>query len=230
MPFNAMLLPLIGGFIFVSYFRPTSYFAARQTRERLLFYAAAAGIGLLLLGRLGELLASACAPQLIEYIHELAPFRYAFATILAFLLGITLWWPLNKLFPRDWVSRRVINRHGDALELLLVEASDTDSLIMITMDDDKVYVGYVERQPANPNAPDPHLRLVPVVSGYRTKVARKVKFTNYYDDALSALAGQASPFATDGREWSLTDFVKVVPMHRIISAGLFDPAAYEAFQ
>jgi len=39
----------------------------------------------------------------------------------------------------------------------------------------------------------------------------------------------AARTVNDRREWSLEDFVKALPMHRILSAGFFDVDAYRAF-
>jgi hypothetical protein len=44
MPFNLLLLPLLGGFIFFSHWNRTAFFALRQDRERLLFYSSLWGI------------------------------------------------------------------------------------------------------------------------------------------------------------------------------------------
>lgn len=52
MPFNLLLLPLIGGFYFITHCNATAYHAKRQSGQRLVFYSALAGLFLLLVARL----------------------------------------------------------------------------------------------------------------------------------------------------------------------------------
>lgn len=49
MPFNVLLLPLLGGYIFITYWHRTRFSARRYTGERLLFHAALAGVIFLIL-------------------------------------------------------------------------------------------------------------------------------------------------------------------------------------
>lgn len=44
MPFNLLLLPLLGGFIFFSHWNRTVYFAKRHDSERLLLYSSLYGV------------------------------------------------------------------------------------------------------------------------------------------------------------------------------------------
>jgi hypothetical protein len=48
---NVLLLPLLGGFLFLSIYSRTAYFLARQTTTTFSFWLAAAGIGLLIVAR-----------------------------------------------------------------------------------------------------------------------------------------------------------------------------------
>jgi hypothetical protein len=44
MPFNTLLLPLLGGFIFVNHWNPTRFDSRRYSGERLLLHSAIAGV------------------------------------------------------------------------------------------------------------------------------------------------------------------------------------------
>lgn len=56
MQLNVLLLPLLGGFLFLSIFRRTAYFIARQTAATLSFWLAVVGLTLLVLARLAVML------------------------------------------------------------------------------------------------------------------------------------------------------------------------------
>ena len=45
MPFNVLLLPLLGGYVFITYWNYTRFSARRYAGERLLINAALAGVG-----------------------------------------------------------------------------------------------------------------------------------------------------------------------------------------
>ena len=54
MPFNLLLLPLLGGYIFISHWHVTRFDATRYTGERLLFHSATAGVVFLLVAFLAS--------------------------------------------------------------------------------------------------------------------------------------------------------------------------------
>jgi membrane-associated protease RseP (regulator of RpoE activity) len=49
MPFNVLLLPLLGGYLFLTHWNRTRFDTNRYSGERLIFHSAAAGVIFLLL-------------------------------------------------------------------------------------------------------------------------------------------------------------------------------------
>jgi hypothetical protein len=104
MPFNVLLLPLLGGFIFVRYWNRTKYHAIRADNQRILLLAATAGVialGLAFSIKVLLGLAFPCVdyprfPCVPVVWYRFIPFPYSAASVLAFLLGALLWMPLNK--------------------------------------------------------------------------------------------------------------------------------------
>lgn len=104
MPFNVLLLPLLGGFIFVRYWNRTKYHEIRADKERILILASIAGVVALgaaliiksLLGRLFPCSSFPNIPCFPTLWYQLVPFPYSAVSVLAFLLGAFLWVPLNK--------------------------------------------------------------------------------------------------------------------------------------
>lgn len=104
MPWNILLLPLLGGFIFVRYWNRTKYHAIRADKERLLLLAATAGLVSLAVSFIVKQIAGwllpcvsfpsfPCFPNIW---YRFFPFPYSAVSVLAFLMGAVLWVPLNK--------------------------------------------------------------------------------------------------------------------------------------
>lgn len=110
MPFNLLLLPLLGGFIFVRYWNRTKYHAIRADKERILLFAAIAGLVFLALAWILKSLAAwmfPCAeypqyPCFITWWRKFLPFDYLGTSLLALLLSATLWKPLNEGVLSNW--------------------------------------------------------------------------------------------------------------------------------
>ena len=88
---------------------------------------------------------------------------------------------------------------------------------MVTLDDNKVYCGYIDWIPGDPSSRDAYLEILPVFSGYRND-ERRIYLPTSYTLLLNQL---------DQKDWG--QFKKVVPVARITSAGEFDPKYFEAF-
>lgn len=98
MPFNQLILPLLGGYVFVNHTYLTSYWSSRHSREHLIFLAAVAGAALLLIARLiaWGLADFWVGRELAVEIHRAAPFNGIGTAFCAFFLGFAF---------RAWVNR-----------------------------------------------------------------------------------------------------------------------------
>lgn len=140
-------------------------------------------------------------------------------SILAALLGPLLAFAANLLYPRIAVESYLFTRRtSNSLERLLYRATSRGSMVMITLDDGKVYCGYVDWIPGNPGSADAFLEVLPIFSGYRESETKRVSLPVTYAPFLERL---------DKQEWS--QFKKVVPVASVASAGEFDPEYFEAF-
>jgi hypothetical protein len=103
-PFNLFLLPLLGGFIFVRYWNRTKYHAMRADKERIILFAAVAGLVALVIAFILRSLAASFIPCekfpnlpcLVTWWDKHVPFPYSDVSVIAFTLGAVLWIPLNK--------------------------------------------------------------------------------------------------------------------------------------
>jgi hypothetical protein len=189
MPYNLLLLPLLGGFLFVRYWNPTRYHALRAEKERLLILAALAGLASLILAffiatALGALIP--CRPTLPcipSWWSKNIPFDYSGTALLAFALGATSWYPLNFKFSRNAAIDRVIEEDKVPFELLLKKAQDKAKTVSVTMKNGKVYVGFVIHA-FHPAQPTRFIQILPTKSGYRNDTTMWLEFTTFYSEVL----------------------------------------------
>jgi hypothetical protein len=177
MPFNVLLLPLLGGYIFISYWNRTKYSARRYSGERFIFHAAIVGVILLLISLLLTRSVMWLCPDLASWGRSTVPFAYSGTSLGAFLIGAIAWKPLNELwYPPDREIYRAIEKWDDYLEILLTHAVRQTKQIAVTLKSRKVYAGLVTRgiDPLNDRK---YIRMIPTQSGYRDEGTLDLAFT-----------------------------------------------------
>lgn len=150
----------------------------------------------------------------VQYaLHQAAPFDYVGTAVAALLLGI-LGGPISNLFFDELAAKSLaLRRQGSHLLRLLNEASEEGSLISLTLDTRKWYVGYVVETPSL-DPKDQFFSIIPIFSGYRdsdTLEARRL--TEYRFDSIS----------------NLDAYAKVLSTARVVDANEFDVDLYESY-
>ncbi|GFE84978.1 hypothetical protein GCM10011487_69780 [Steroidobacter agaridevorans] len=144
---------------------------------------------------------------------------------LACLIGATLWLPLNMIIPpQDALSWLHRSEQTNELDAFLYSAAAKQLLVLLSLADGKFYVGYIQQLSKNPTAQSSWVRILPVVSGYRTDVSKELNFTTFYQDVYEDLSKKS-----DFNEESLLSFTKILPIANITSANPFDPNIYMLF-
>jgi hypothetical protein len=111
-------------------------------------------------------------------------------------------------------------------EKLLIRAFLENMPILLTLDNNKVYVGWVVAAP-NPIHTRRAVRILPLLSGYRDSETHQVKFVTDYFEIFELISNGK----TEGlNHLSAADFEVVLPVDSIISSHLFDLLVYEHFQ
>jgi hypothetical protein len=140
-------------------------------------------------------------------------------TLLATVLGPMFAWTLNLLYPRAAVQSHLFaKRAASSLDRLFYRATQRGKMVMLTLDDGKVYCGYIDWIPGNPNAADAFLEVQPIFSGYRESEGKRVRLPVSYASFYKKLPSS---------EW--VQFRKIVPIAKIAAAGEFDPGHFDAF-
>jgi len=218
MPYNLLLLPLIGGFLFVHvtyYFR---FAAQRMDGYRLLFHAAIAGVGLSMAGRLAELLidSTPLGPPLERYWDIFSPFPYSTASAISLLLGPTFALAVNLFIGKEKAKDLEIRARGNSLLKLLHQAEQEERLISLTLDSRKWYVGWVAESP-NLDPLEQYFKLLPFISGYRDKDSLETRPTVDYEAVL----------ADSGLDRN--EFVVTLPLKDVKIAGFFNDEVYDEY-
>ena len=238
-PWNLLLLPLLGGYLFTHFFWLTRYRALEAQSDRLLLGSAASGALFLAIVRGAYLLLSPhpWTASAREALWSFAPLEYAPTAIVATLLAFVAAHALNagivllKGRPlgkgslergREWASMWVARRYGNQLLRFLLDAFDRERLVMVTLKNEKVYVGRVQTVPRIGAAH--HLMLLPVLSGTRDD-RKRLDITTRYSVVLEALAEKDERLKDVGEE----DFYVVLPVEEILTATPFNLDVWEKF-
>lgn len=223
MPFNLLLLPLLGGFIFFSHWNRTVFFAKRQDRERLLLYSSL--YGLLFLGL--SFLLSIIAPYIplmmdvrLWWAYHTPSIQFSGISSFALLLGVVGQSALNHLYPfnRIWTAQkegeRAIQNHGNELEKLIFRSLVEAKRVMLTLKSGKVYVGRVSKFVGPTVDRERDLILLPSKGGYRDNQHQLVVTTDY--DAI-----YAEIVDTERDYIEISEFGVVIPIAEILSASSY---------
>jgi|SRR5579875_2162787 len=218
MPYNLLLLPFMGGFLFFYATHLLRFYAQRLDGYKLLFFVAVAGTGLAMAARLIIVLVAqtALGGPLRNWWAIFSPFPYSATSALSFVLGPLLAAGVNVFVGREEAKDIEIRRHGNSLMRLLHRAEREKLLISITLASRKWYVGWVAESP-NLRPDEKYFRLLPFTSGYRDKDTLETYRTVFYEDALA------------GGDTSAQEFVIILPLDEVQVANLFDPDVYNEY-
>lgn len=231
-----LLLPLVGGYIFANACNATRFRAVREEGHRLYFRAAFYGVFLFFFATLLRILLVRIWPDYREWEREvLASIQpilkdgkedSAIVVLLAFiamLLGAVSGPILNRTFLGEgpWLKAAI---KDDEFEALLHRAVARAMPIALTMENRKVYVGFVSKT-FEPKMTRKNFRILPLMSGYRNESGKTI-FTTFYDKAYELVG------VDEGRSprLLLEDFEIVFQTDKVDSAGLFDVPTYNEFQ
>ncbi len=218
MPYNLLLLPLIGGFLFLHISHYFRFGAQRLDGYRLLFQSAIAGIALSAVARLAIVLISLTplGPILDRFWLLFSPFDYSGTSALALISGPALAILVNLVVDRSKAYELEIQRHGNFLLKLLNSARKEKSLISITLDTRKWYVGWVVQAP-NLDPQELHFQILPFISGYRDKDTLVTHRSVFYQDVLN------------DPDHHKDQFYITLPLKDVKIAGLFNDEVYNEF-
>ncbi len=215
MPFNLLLLPLIGGYLFLYFFDLTDFLVKRLQGYQLIIFSAVPAIISLAISICVTHFGSRIFYNINWQWKNFIPFEYSGTAFIALILCVSTPFLFNKVINEDFklkVLRWFILKDGNALEILLSGAIHEQQDVAVTLLNHKVYIGFV----INLNSmsePENFIEIIPLLSGYRDPLTKKIKLTTSYLDVL--LSGD------------FDDFAIVIPTTQILSANRFDIDLYD---
>ena len=184
MLYTLLVFPLLGGFIFVTFWNRTKVRASKYTGNRLIFYSAIAGLFFLLISIeimripwLGQLISDSIYFVSGEFYTR---FNYLDVDVLAFAIGATVWLPLNRIFTKEREYEQAVRSFGNRFENLIFDALSRESLLAITLKNRKTYIGYVFEDGFSFDLERAYIVIWPMLSGCRNSDNLKLNIlTNY---------------------------------------------------
>lgn len=232
MPWNLLLLPLLGGFYYCTHSYTQKYRIRRLDGYRLLLESAYRGTLFLVVSMvalwlahvaLGFLAASFAGPlQLLAWWRETSPFPHTGKAVMSLVLAYAYTELRNRVKgDADDCRQQVIADEGLNLEQLFIRAYREEKELLVSMKSGKVY----RCQPlegSHPGIIHTHVPVIPLQSGCRHNETQHVKFHTDYQAVYAALREA-------GREEDISDFELILPVAEIASVTIFQPDIWETW-
>ena len=240
MPYNLLLLPLLGGFTFLRFFIPTKPFFLRQEGYKLLIYSSLVGIILLSLSFKLSIVDSVKLQPIKCWWDYYVPFEHSGIATTSLLLGCCLPFALNvfiSLFLRmtglidsvfnakDIFKVMAMHKYGDSLELLLEKAVFEIKEVSITLKNNKVYIGMVTMYPQPHTKGLQFISILPYSSGFRDEKTKEITRTTDYVQIYDRLKDlmKIDPFLSE------SDFDIAIPISEILSINIHNQIVRDQF-
>ena len=176
MGLGLFLVPVLGGYLFLTNLHYTRYGVLRKSGYHLFFQSAIAGGVLVAVARPVAVLVNDNLPQISALRTHYVPFDYSGKVALSVLLGFILPYGVNLLYGKEEAERRAATESGALIELVISESLDRQKPVELTLKSGKSYIGFVlERKIAAFGESD--IALIPMKSGYRDKDTHELVLT-----------------------------------------------------
>lgn len=228
---NTILIPVLGGFLFVKYSYLTRFRAIRDNGYVILFKSAVVGLffyGFSFLIWRAAILdekANPAIPEWIDFLHDFLGYPELLPAIFSlFLMGFFVV-TVNYFLDKDEMKKLVITQDDDAFEVTILNAYLEKKFILVTLNTGKVYVGKVTDTYFRVNDEIRSIRFSPFFSGYRKPDDLTLQLTTYYGHIYKQIANQPDQF-----DVKISDFSVAIRYEHIISVSPFDPKTYARFR
>ena len=225
MPWNLLILPLVGGYYLISRYNGYKFIQQRLDRQRLIFDSILFGILILAATIIIRYIFEFIAPDFIQLLYNYLPLKipYIGTTIFSFIFPVVFTEIGNLTFCSDHKKQidKSIKKIGNELETLLRSSFKDSKLLKFALDTDKVYIAWVKELPI-PTVSN-YIRVVPVFSGYRDSTKQLIFTTNY----LSVY----SEYVKEGKikEIYELDVDLIITLDNLVTVSYFDIEMYERF-
>jgi hypothetical protein len=224
---NELILPLLGGYVFVTRWFVTRYVARQWSGYRLFFNSSIAGAFLFAISIVIVSVSKQVSSEARQFINLVFPSIYPYldASVLAFALGSTLWAVFNlSQTNKESLVVKYAEESGGPLQVLLAKAFRETRQIAITLNSGKVYIGFVTKLNEIQDREE-YVLIWPQFSGYRDSKTKTLKITTQYAPVYEQIMNEPERFSNI----SINDFQLVLPTSNLESISIFDSTVFSCF-
>lgn len=229
---NVLLIPLLGGYIYIKKSRKFRYYSLRYNTQEILLSSAVAGfIALVPCYFLGEFV-NHFEPCWIDFLHNnLSHIGYIGTSISTFLLLMLVLLYDYLCIKDENTIANIIDRDKNAIEVVLKKALTSRKTVSITLKNRKVYIGNVIDLPSIIIDSKRSTLLLPTFSGYRLPKELDVVLTTMYssvifyldkENQLGAREDDSSNELEDNNSINPQNYYLGLSLHDIISVNIID--------
>ncbi len=244
---DIILLPLLGGYIFLITFNYTKFYHKRIEKNRLIYNSLLVALILTIIVYLFDYLLikdnnyhldfcgiktkSVCyyrdyiSSKIDEIIHfSKSGFKHSLVVL---LISYPLALLLNQInyFKTDFSFDYTLQKWGNEFEKLiwntLGEKDDLNKLLMLTTKGNKVYIGQVTK--LSEPIENKYIQILPSLSGYRDTETHSVNITTSYIDVIEFFVEQNQTALLDSK------LGVIIPFSEIILISRFDHQIFGRF-
>ena len=219
----SLVIPLVGGYWFLSIWHGTRFTVCKESGYHLFFKTILLGVAFLFIAKI-LLIPLAGRFENPFYFQVLIPTELDLESTLAMVLGVASPYVLNMFYNRAKHALIAAENRGDLLYVTITDAIAKVELVELTMNGGKVYIGYPSSLTGFENE---FINLVPYASGFRDAETKELKLTLRYSLVFDDLVQRKSLYE---RKTSFSDVSVNIRVKEIISARIFYPEVYAEFE
>ncbi|MEM8504402.1 MAG: hypothetical protein AAF716_14765 [Cyanobacteria bacterium P01_D01_bin.1] len=233
---NELILPLLGGYLFITRCLITRYVARLWSGYRLIFNSAIAGACSLIATVVVLGLARQEFPVSVENLStffNIPGYSNLGSSLVAFFLANLGWILFNFVLTvrdrlsggdRQKLSIKYIENYANALQVLLAKSMQETRQVSVSLNSGKVYIGFVTKLNEGQGSQE-FILLWPQFSGYRDQETKQLIITRDYSHIYDAIADPTSELS----DVTVNDFQTAISVADMYSVSIFNPAVYSRF-
>ena len=231
MPYNVFILPILTGYIILINFVLFKYKYQRLNSQRLLLSSILAGLIAtsitLLIRAIIKIIFNNFETIIYNWLYSFFPIKevqYLWTSIITLVIFSSFTfivnWYIIKNKGKAYILAKAIEEEGDEIEQLFKDSAITGELMQITLNNNKVYIGFTDILP-EPKKTN-YLKITPVMSGYRDSETKKLTITTEYFKVLKIFTSECPKF-------DIYDIDITLKQDEILTASIYDQNVFNLF-
>lgn len=150
-----------------------------------------------------------------------------FSCFLASIIFVIVELFIKKYYSKDDAIVWAIKKNGDELETLVKDSALKGQTIMLTLKNNKVYIGFCEEIPI-PQKTN-YLKLSPILSGYRNSETKQFKPTTDYFKVVDKFIEEIEEKEGIKKDRITLNTDVIIKQDEILTASIYEQNIYDKF-